>query len=331
MDPRLQAALERWDCRNPRPLKGDAGNRQYLRVDHPQLGTAVIVLYAPVELGKTEDAYFDYRALQAYLDPVVRVATTIQYHDEDRAMLLEDLGDITLEERMSLHPEEELRWAEEVAEQLATWLGLLTEGAPPRAFFMLRKFDQAKFIFEWEYCRTNFFQDFLQKDPPRWLDRMMEDIHASLEPRARFLAHRDFHVRNLMVHGDRLVTMDFQDARKGAATYDLASILFDGYWDWSSEAGAIMLNRVREELGWSETLLWEELNLSAIQRNLKALGTFGHQLVHKKRAHFAPAIPRTLKHLIEHFQRMKHGEGVLASENWLRLAESRLLKCSAAE
>lgn len=328
MEPRLQAVLERWDCRNPRPLKGDAGNRQYLRVDHPQLGTAMIVLYAPVEPGKTDDAYYDYRALQAYLDPVVRVPTTIHFSDEDRAMLVEDLGDVTLEQHMIQHPEEELRWAGEVAEQLATWLGLLTEGAPQRAFFMLRKFDRAKFAFEWEYCRQNFFQDFLQKEPPLWLDRTMEDVHASLEPRARFLAHRDFHVRNLMVHGNRLVTMDFQDARKGAATYDLASILFDGYWDWSSEAGAVLLNRVREELGWSETLLWEELNLSAIQRNLKALGTFGHQVVHRKRAHFAPAIPRTLKHLIGHFQRLKHGEGVLAAENWLRLAQSRLLKCS---
>ncbi len=327
MDPRLDAVLERWDCRNPRPMKGDAGNRQYYRVDHPQLGTAMLVLYAPPEPGKPDDAYFDYRALQAYLDPVVRVATTIQHCDESRAMLVEDLGDTTLERRMILHPEEELRWAQEVAEQLATWLGLLTEGAPPRAFFMLRRFDHDKFAFEWDYCRTNFFQDFLQKDPPRWLDRLMEDVHASLEPRARFLAHRDYHVRNLMVHGDRLVTMDFQDARKGAATYDLASILFDGYWDWSAEAGELMLNRVREELGWSETLLWEELNLSAIQRNLKALGTFGHQLVHKKRPHFASAIPRTLRHLVQHFQRLKHGEGVLACENWMRLAESRLLKC----
>ena len=72
MEPRLLAALERWDCRNPRPLMGDAGNRQYFRVDHPQLGTAMIVLYAPQEPGKADDAYFDYRALQAYLDPVVR-------------------------------------------------------------------------------------------------------------------------------------------------------------------------------------------------------------------------------------------------------------------
>lgn len=332
MDPRLQIALDRWDCRNPRPLKGDAGARQYYRVDHPQLGTALAVLYPPPpDPTQADDAYYDYRALQAYLDPVVRVPTTIQHCDENRIMLVEDLGDTSLEQHMTLHLEEEIRWAAEVAEHLATWLGLLTEGAPTRAFFMLRKFDHAKFLFEWEYCKANFFRDFLQKEAPRWLDRMMDEVHEALEPRARFLVHRDFHVRNLMVRGDRLVTLDFQDARKGAATYDLASILFDGYWDWSQEARTILVDRVKEELGWSDSLLWEELSLSALQRNLKALGTFGHQLVHKRRCHFASAIPRTLRHVLGHFQRLNHGEGVLAAEHWMRIAEQRLLKCREME
>ena len=62
---------------------------------------------------------------------------------------------------------------------------------------------------------------------------------------------------------------------------------------------------VREELGWSESLLWEELNLSAIQRNFKALGTFAHQIIHQNKPHFAPAIPRTLRHLLGHFQRIR--------------------------
>jgi len=326
MATRLQTVLDRWGCRNPVPLSGDAGLRQYFRVDHPHLGSALVVLYP--DASGTDDAYFEYRALQAYLDPVVRVPTIIQFDDEARAMLVEDLGSTTLETRLSAHPEEELAWARDVGGLLANWLGLLTEGAPPRAFFMLRRFDHEKFQFEWDYCKKNFFGDFLQKDPPGWLDRMMDDIHNGLESRTHSLTHRDFHVRNLMVHGDRLVTLDFQDARKGAATYDLASILFDGYWDWSAEARAILVESVTAELGWSETLLWEELNLSAIQRNLKALGTFGNQIVHRGKACFAPAVPRTLRHLLGHFQRIHHGEGVLAVEHWQRLAEKRLLKAA---
>lgn len=326
MEPRLQAVLDRWECRNPRPLSGDAGARRYFRVDHPQLGTALVVMYPPPDPEKPDDPYYDFRALQAFLDPVVRVATIIQCADDERCMLMEDLGDVSLEKRLTLNPDEEMHWAQEVGSLLATWLGLLTEGAPSRAFFMLRAFDREKFDFEWNYCRENFFRDFLDKEPPRWLERLMEEAHGALEPRARFLAHRDFHVRNLMVQGDRLVVLDFQDARRGAATYDLASVLFDGYWDWSPEAGALLTDRVRQELGWSERLLWEELNLSALQRNFKALGTFGHQLLHKKKAYFAPAIPRTLRHILGHFQRMNHGEGVLAVEHWLRLSEKRLLR-----
>lgn len=325
MDSRLSAACARWGCSDPRPLSGDAGARQYFRVVHPHLGTALVVLFPPAEPGKPDDAYFDYRALQAYLDPVVAVPTTIHHEDEDRVLLIEDLGDQTLEKRLSQRPDEELKWANAVADQLETWSGLLTEGAPPRAFFMLRAFDPEKFAFEWDFCRRHFFADFLRKDPPRWLDRMMDDVHGFLSLRAHTLAHRDFHVRNLMVRGDRLITIDFQDARRGAATYDLASILFDGYWDWSPEAGRRLQERMQAAHGWSEGRLWEELTPSALQRNLKALGTFGFQLVHRKKAHFASAVPRTLRHVLAHFRRMRHGEGVLAAEHWMRLADQRML------
>ena len=301
MDPRLQRALDRWALADPQALAGDAGARQYFRVLHPQLGTALVVLHPLDTPEKTDDSYFEFRALQAYLDPLLRVPTIVASDDADRCLLVEDLGDTTL-------------------------AGPLTLGAPGHTFFMSRSFDQPKFQFEWDYCRQNFFQDFLQKDPPRWLDRMMDEVHASLETRAHFFVHRDFHVRNLMVHGDRLVAIDFQDARRGAATYDLASLRYDAYWDWSKEAGRALLAPLQAELGWSHEALLEELNLSALQRSLKALGTFGHQLVHHKKAHFAPAVPRTLRHLRGHFQRMNHQDGVLASEHLLRLAEERLLK-----
>jgi len=326
MDPRLQRALERWNLVDPKPLAGDAGTRQYFRVGHPGLGTALVVLHPLDTPEKMDDSYFEFRAIQAYLEPVLRVPAILQSEDEDRCLLVEDLGDTTLERRLMEHPEEEGAWAHRAGWLLATLAGPLTLGAPGHAFFMSRSFDQPKFEFEWEFCRQNFFRDFLQKDPPRWLDRMMEEVHASLETRAHFLAHRDFHVRNLMVHGDHLVAIDFQDARRGAATYDLSSLLYDAYWDWSREAGRALVSPLQNELGWSHEALAEELTLSALQRNLKALGTFGHQLVHRHKCHFASAIPRTLRHLRGHFQRMNHQDGVLAAEHLLRLAGDRLLK-----
>ena len=41
--------------------------------------------------------------------------------------------------------------------------------------------------------------------------------------------HRDYHSRNLMVDGERLGVIDFQDALLGPASYDLASLLRDSY------------------------------------------------------------------------------------------------------
>ena len=41
--------------------------------------------------------------------------------------------------------------------------------------------------------------------------------------------HRDYHSRNLMVDGNRLVLIDFQDAHMGLCQYDLVSLLKDSY------------------------------------------------------------------------------------------------------
>ena len=49
------------------------------------------------------------------------------------------------------------------------------------------------------------------------------------------LCHRDYHSRNLMLHDGSLYIIDFQDARMGPDTYDLASLLRDSYVDLSPQ------------------------------------------------------------------------------------------------
>jgi aminoglycoside/choline kinase family phosphotransferase len=211
-----------------------------------------------------------------------------------------------------------------VVAEILNWVGPLTMALPKRSSFALRSFDCAKFDFEWSFCREHFFNGLLQKNPPLWLDRMMAQIHAYLAKRADYLAHRDFHVRNLMVHGQELVTIDFQDARMGPATYDLASIVFDGYRDWGADARDIIVSKVKSALGLSDADFWGELNSTALQRNFKALGTFAFQLLRMGKARYAPAIPRTLRHVQGHFELMSHGEGAIQAKHWLKLAGDRL-------
>ena len=58
-----------------------------------------------------------------------------------------------------------------------------------------------------------------------------EKIAELLAGQPRVFVHRDYHSRNLMVDGERLGVIDFQDALLGPATYDLASLLRDAYID----------------------------------------------------------------------------------------------------
>src|SRR5579863_4358550 len=59
---------------------------------------------------------------------------------------------------------------------------------------------------------------------------VFESVARQIEEQPRVLTHRDFHSRNVMVHGaDQIGLIDFQDALMGPWTYDLASLLRDAY------------------------------------------------------------------------------------------------------
>ncbi|MDR0498129.1 MAG: phosphotransferase [Holophagales bacterium] len=321
MDERLDKVAVAWNLTELSPMLGDVGTRRYFRAKQPSGDTVILVLYPDIIPG-IDDPFQDFISLHSYVNTILRVPEIYKYDNYHRAMLLEDLGDCSLEDHMAHFPQEELFWADRVAVELLDWIGPLTMAAPKESFFMLRSFDKAKFDFEWSFCREHFFNGLLQKKPPLWLDRMMEQIHGYLIPKAKYLVHRDFHVRNLMVSGHRPVTIDFQDARLGPATYDLASILFDGYWDWSMEAKQIIVSKMKASFN-SDIDFWSELNSVALQRNLKALGTFAFQLRQNK-TRYAQAIPRTLCHIQSHFERLSHGEGVIQSEHWHKLANERI-------
>ena len=321
MDTQLKNAIATWSLENPCPLQGDVGTRRYFRVTRHVGDTAVLVLY-PDRVEEADDAFEDFRSLHVYLDPILRVPKLHLACDVNRAMLLEDVGDYTLEAHLGRFPHEELHWAEKVAWELSDWIDPLTMAAPADAAFMRRSFDMAKFEFEWSHCKQHFFKGLLKKNPPLWLDRMMDNIHRFLVPRAKYLAHRDFHVRNLMVCGLRPVTIDFQDARLAPGTYDLASVLFDGYYEWDTKAKEILVAKVMARLGLNSIEFWSELNAVALQRNFKALGTFACQLLAHNKLRYAPAIPRTLNHIQGHFERIHHGEGTIQLKHWKKVADN---------
>jgi aminoglycoside/choline kinase family phosphotransferase len=108
----------------------------------------------------------------------------------------------------------------------------------------------------------------------------LSEICTILAAQPTVLAHRDFHSRNIMVSGDRVVMIDFQDARMGPAQYDLVSLLKDSYYQLEERQITSLLHYyiVRYEAISGKSLNADEFirnfDLMAIQRNFKAIGSF---------------------------------------------------------
>jgi aminoglycoside/choline kinase family phosphotransferase len=122
----------------------------------------------------------------------------------------------------------------------------------------------------------------------------------------RVLCHRDYHSRNLMLHEDRLYIIDFQDARLGPNTYDLVSLLRDSYVDLPEQTVDDLIAyflALRGETG-AEAAFRHRFDLMALQRNLKALGTFGYQTTARRNPVYIQYIPRTLRYVRDNLSQL---------------------------
>ena len=149
-------------------------------------------------------------------------------------------------------------------------------------------------------------------------------IAGELASEPRVLCHRDYHSRNLMLHDGSLHIIDFQDARMGPDTYDLVSLLRDSYVDLTDReldeliAYFLALRQGTGVVNQTDSLALgkgsgvgvnqadsrpfdaaefrRRFDLMALQRNLKALGTFGYQTITRGNPVYIQYMPRTLRY-----------------------------------
>jgi len=113
------------------------------------------------------------------------------------------------------------------------------------------------------------------------------------------LQHRDFHSRNvLLLAKGEIALIDHQDLRPGPVFYDIASLATDAYVDLPLEVQELLYQSVRRlgsQLGLSAEQTESQYAFTALQRVLKALGTFGRLLL-IARWDYAPAAQRAHAH-----------------------------------
>ncbi len=299
------------------PLTGDASDRRYFRLIEADGSTSVLALHA---------APFTYDALPfvnvaALLRQVPLPVPEILHHAEDLGLLvLQDLGDVTLQAHLGAAPpiEHAAVYREAVGHiELLQRRG--RELASPAYIPYTIAFDVEKLTWELEFFVKHFCVAYRGADlAPEVREALQAEWTPMVEELAsepRVLCHRDYHSRNLMPHDGRLYIIDFQDARMGPDTYDMVSLLRDSYVDLSEEAVDDLLayflalkghnGAGRDPAAFAEYQndYRRRFDLMALQRNLKALGTFGYQTAARQNPVYIQYMPRTLRHVRSNLER----------------------------
>ena len=220
-------------------------------------------------------------------------------------LALADLGDVTLQAHLgAATPAEHAALYRQAVAFIATLQRRGAELASPEYLPYGIAFDVEKLTWELDFFIKHFIEAYRgvvhrRRRARRAARASSPSIVEALAAEPRVLCHRDYHSRNLMLHGNQLYIIDFQDARMGPDTYDLVSLLRDSYVDLRSTTVSELIAyflALKAATRRRRTRFRRRFDLMALQRNLKALGTFGYQTTARRNPVYIQYIPRTLRY-----------------------------------
>lgn len=310
------------------PLAGDASNRRYYRLhlsSSPVSSLILMQLSDPEGFKASEEAVsgagvhiseLPFINILNHLKACGASVPSLYFYDESAGLLyLEDLGDTTLAQAcqgVSLKVIE--AWYAGAIDQLIHLHLRASRSSGSACLAFNRSFDMPLYLWEFEHF-LEYGVVARQRQPMCAEDYMpvreeFEKIAEWLAAQPMVFTHRDYHSRNLMVTGERLGVIDFQDALMGPVTYDLASLLRDSYIALDESLIDRLMARYvagmcRDlPLSQQKAMLFHDpeafrrlFDFTSIQRNLKAAGRFVYIDRIKGNPNFLASIPRTLKNV----------------------------------
>lgn len=174
-------------------------------------------------------------------------------------------------------------------------------------------YDEARLRMELELMPTWFLQRHLGVEPScaEWdvLEESFRQLIDNALSQPQVFVHRDFHARNLIPTDEGLALIDFQDALRGAFTYDLVSLLRDCYVRWPEQ----------DVYRWAESFrrMWVDSGRIAddaerfhrafdwmgLQRHIKVLGIFCRLHYRDGKTGYLGDLPRVLSYVLDIAQR----------------------------
>jgi N-acetylmuramate 1-kinase len=284
------------------PLTGDASDRRYFRI-LVRDETAQVLAVHPGPIDFEALPFVNVARLLSQMPvPVPRI---LGHSNELGIIALEDLGDVTLQAHLgAASPAQHAALYRQAVSFVDTLQRRGAELTSPAYLPYGIAFDVEKLTWELQFFTKHFLEAYrgahITAAARDALAAEYAVIAEELAGEPRVLCHRDYHSRNLMLHGGSLYIIDFQDARMGPDTYDLVSLLRDSYVDFAEAqvdaliAFFLALRDGRLPTRSDPAEFRRRFDVMALQRNLKALGTFGFQTTSRQNTVYIQYIPRTL-------------------------------------
>ena len=289
---KLEAWLEQIGCEGTlEPVAADASFRKYYRLKGIMHSGIVMDSSAQKESVKPF-IDIEHRLYEAG----VRVAKINTFNLDEGFIFMEDLGSIHLAD--VIKDDMEGYYGKAIV-SLAKMQNADTDGLP--------LYDESFLRFEMDLMQEWYLQKHLgitlETSQQERLNDILNNITKEVlaQPQDVFV-HRDYHSRNLMFGcNDEVVVIDFQDARVGAVTYDLVSLLRDVYVELPLHDVERMALHFRDISGLDvddETFMrW--FDFMGLQRHIKILGIFARLAIRDGKEGYIKDIPLTLKYVID--------------------------------
>ncbi len=282
---------------DPAPLAGDASERRFFRLNRPGGGGTVILVVFPED---TEEAELIRYTGTSHLLREAGLPVPGIYRRGKQSLLVEDCGDHLLQD--AVRTRDPLPLYREAVDLILRMQDRVPAGAalnPP--------FDEEKFIgelkFFLDHTVSGFFREKITGPARAEWQRVFRVLAQELGEQTRVFCHRDFHSRNLLLQEESLRIIDFQDGRGGPGTYDLVSLLEDPYVSLTREHREELKDYFLDRLGPRGINFSGDFqrgyDMMALQRLLKAAGTFGYQVAVRGRRRYAAHLPSALNRAVE--------------------------------
>lgn len=308
------------------PLTGDASDRRYFRVRLRERPSIVLAVHqGPIDFDRMPFVL----VARLFASMALPVPALLHHSNALGIIGQEDLGDVTLQAHVgAATPEAHAALYHQAVAFIAR---LQTRGEafrsqayPPYGI----AFDAERLTWELEFFVKHYLIAYRGASPSETERRALSEewaaIVTELAAEPRVLCHRDYHSRNLMLHDEALYIIDFQDARMGPDTYDLVSLLRDSYVDLAppqvDELIEAFLSHTRPSRpsAAERAEFRRRFDVMALQRNLKALGTFGYQTTARNNTVYIQYIPRTVNYVKANLAKYPRFERLgMLLERWL--------------